>query len=39
MSALSSLLVQDQVLTVNQVEQALQRQVIFGGDLVTALGP
>ncbi len=37
MSALSSLLVQDQVLTVNQVEQALQRQVIFGGDLVTNL--
>ena len=37
MSALSSLLVQDQVLTVTQVEQALQRQVIFGGDLATNL--
>ncbi|MFO8074112.1 MAG: hypothetical protein R6V85_19810 [Polyangia bacterium] len=37
MSALSSLLVQDQVLSVTQVEQALQRQVIFGGDLATNL--
>jgi hypothetical protein len=37
MSALSSLLVQDQILSVNQVEQALQRQVIFGGDLATNL--
>ena len=37
MSALSSLLVQDQVLSVTHVEQALQRQVIFGGDLATNL--
>ncbi|MBW2275841.1 MAG: hypothetical protein JRF63_00025 [Deltaproteobacteria bacterium] len=35
MSALSSMLVQDQVLTVTQIEQALQRQVIYGGDLAT----
>lgn len=37
MSALSSLLVQDRVLTVTQVEQVLQRQVIIGGDLATNL--
>jgi len=37
MSALSSLMVQDHVLTVSQIEQALQRQVIFGGDLGTNL--
>lgn len=34
---MSSLLVQDQVLSVTHVEQALQRQVIFGGDLATNL--
>jgi hypothetical protein len=37
MSALSSLLVQDRVLSVTQVEQVLQRQVILGGDLATNL--
>ena len=37
MGALSSLLVQDQVLGVTQIEQALQRQVILGGDLPTIL--
>ncbi len=35
MSALSSLLVQDLILSVNHVEQILQRQVIYGGDLAT----
>jgi hypothetical protein len=37
MSALSSLLVQDRILSVTQVEQVLQRQVIYGGDLATNL--
>ncbi|NLN63345.1 MAG: hypothetical protein GX146_10765 [Myxococcales bacterium] len=35
MSALSSLLVQNQALSVTQIEKALQRQVIFGDDLTT----
>jgi hypothetical protein len=35
MSALSSLLVQDQIVGVTQIEKVLQRQVIFGGDLAT----
>lgn len=37
MGGLSSLLVQDQVLSVTQIEQTLQRQVILGGDLPTIL--
>ncbi|MDD5309702.1 MAG: hypothetical protein PHU25_20490 [Deltaproteobacteria bacterium] len=37
MSALSSLLVQDQIVGVTQIERVLQRQVIFGGDLATNL--
>lgn len=37
MGALSSLLVQNQILSVTQIEQALQRQVILGGDLPTIL--
>ena len=35
MSALSSLLVQNQALSVTLIEKALQRQVIFGDDLTT----
>lgn len=37
MSALSSLLVQDQIVSVSTIEEALQRQVIFGGQLDTNL--
>jgi len=37
MSALSSLLVQDLILSVTHVEQILQRQVIYGGDFATNL--
>lgn len=37
MSALTSLLVRDGVVPVRQIEQALQRQVISGGDLETVL--
>ena len=37
MSTLGSLLVQDQVVGVTQIEQAFQRQVIYGGDLATNL--
>jgi hypothetical protein len=37
MSVLSSLLVQDQIVSVNTVEEALHRQVIFGGELDTIL--
>lgn len=37
MSALSSLLVQDQIVSVSAIEEALQRQVIFGGQLDTNL--
>jgi len=37
MSALSSLLVQDQVVPVRAIEEALQRQVIYGGQLDTNL--
>src|SRR5580658_3747008 len=35
--SLSSLIVQRQVATMRQVEEALARQVIYGGDLVTNL--
>lgn len=37
MSALSSLLVQDKIVSVSTIEEALQRQVIFGGQLDTNL--
>jgi hypothetical protein len=37
MSRLSSVLVQNQVLDVTQIEQILQRQVILGGDLSTVI--
>ncbi len=37
MSSLSSLIVQSEVATMRQVEEALARQVIYGGDLVTNL--
>ena len=37
MSALSSLLVAEQVLPVRRIEEALQRQVLLGGDLDTNL--
>src|SRR5690349_8359871 len=37
MPSLSSLIVQRQVATVEEVEQAIARQVIHGGDLVTNL--
>src|SRR5262245_25119201 len=35
--SLSSLIVQREVATIRQVEEALARQVIYGGDLVTNL--
>ena len=37
MSALSSLLVRDQVVTVRKIEEAIQKQVVGGGDLDTIL--
>ncbi len=37
MSALTSLLARDQVVAVRRIEEALQRQVIAGGDIDTAL--
>ncbi|MFO0692365.1 MAG: hypothetical protein U0230_02305 [Polyangiales bacterium] len=37
MSALTSLLARDQVVPVKKIEEAIQRQVISGGDLATAL--
>ena len=37
MSTLGSLLVQDQIVGVTQIEQALQHQVIYGGYLSTNL--
>ncbi len=37
MSALTSLLVRDQVVPVRKIEEAIQRQVIAGGDLETIL--
>ena len=37
MSSLSSLIVQREVATIRQVEEALARQVIYGGDLLTNL--
>ncbi len=37
MSALTSLLVRDEVVSVQQIEDALQRQVLEGGELDTAL--
>ncbi|MDJ0763919.1 MAG: hypothetical protein QNJ97_13140 [Myxococcota bacterium] len=37
MSALGSLLVQDQIVGVAEIEQALEHQVIYGGDLATNL--
>ncbi|MCA9602343.1 MAG: hypothetical protein KC417_09975, partial [Myxococcales bacterium] len=37
MSALTSLLVRDQILSVRKIEQALERQVTDGGDLETIL--
>src|ERR1700674_4213179 len=35
--SLSSLIVQREIATIRQVEEALARQVIYGGDLVTNL--
>ncbi|MEM9701544.1 MAG: hypothetical protein AAF907_03775 [Planctomycetota bacterium] len=37
MSALASLLVRDQVVSIRQIESAIQRQAVFEGDLDTAL--
>jgi hypothetical protein len=37
MSALTSLLVRDDVVSVRQIEDALERQVLEGGELDTAL--
>jgi len=37
MSSLSSLIVQREIATIRQVEEALARQVLYGGDLVTNL--
>jgi hypothetical protein len=37
MPSLSSLIVQRQVASIDEVEQAIARQVIHGGDLVTNL--
>ncbi|MFW6049603.1 MAG: hypothetical protein ACODAU_00435 [Myxococcota bacterium] len=37
MSALASLLVRDQIVSVRKIEEAIQRQVISGGDLDTVL--
>ena len=37
MSALTSLLVRDEVVSVQQIEDALQRQVLEGGEIDTAL--
>ena len=37
MSALTSLLVRDQVVSVREIEEAIQRQVISGGDIDTVL--
>ena len=37
MSTFGSLLVQDHIVGVNEIEQALQRQVIYGGDLACNL--
>ena len=35
--SLSSLIVQREIATIRQVEEALARQVLYGGDLVTNL--